>query len=198
MTSYFIQNNLHLFFCVLTILTELCSSAAFQGQSRAVIVTPAPLKREGILTPATSQSNVAIAPAGIVRVRRRKKQLRICFLGLLFASSESHNVFRQVMSPLLMCYPTYAFVHSELCLLIFNVATSWAWKHFIVLTGSVSHNSKVPRRPVFTVLRMGMVCALTVQKLEGAHLSTAILENVPWVCEWVSPACCVQEDGDGF
>ncbi|XP_075290673.1 MLX-interacting protein isoform X1 [Opisthocomus hoazin] len=41
--------------------------AAFQGQSRAVIVTPAPLKREGILTPATSQSNVAIAPAGIVR-----------------------------------------------------------------------------------------------------------------------------------
>lgn len=80
-----------------------------------------------------------------------------------------------------MCYPTYAFVHSELCLLIFNVATSWAWKHFIVLTGSVSHNSKVPRRPVFTVLRMGMVCALTVQKLEGAHLSTAILENVPWV-----------------
>ncbi|XP_074462109.1 MLX-interacting protein isoform X3 [Larus michahellis] len=42
--------------------------AAFQGQSRAVIVTPAPLKREGILTPATSQSNVAIAPAGIVRI----------------------------------------------------------------------------------------------------------------------------------
>ncbi|NXU27241.1 MLXIP protein, partial [Thalassarche chlororhynchos] len=41
--------------------------AAFQGQSRAVIVTPAPLKREEILTPATSQSNVAIAPAGIVR-----------------------------------------------------------------------------------------------------------------------------------
>ncbi|NXS53175.1 MLXIP protein, partial [Brachypteracias leptosomus] len=41
--------------------------AAFQEQSRAVIVTPAPLKREGILTPATSQSNVAIAPAGIVR-----------------------------------------------------------------------------------------------------------------------------------
>ncbi|KFV77309.1 MLX-interacting protein, partial [Dryobates pubescens] len=41
--------------------------AAFQGQSRAVIVTPSPLKREGILTPATSQSNVAIAPAGIVR-----------------------------------------------------------------------------------------------------------------------------------
>ncbi|XP_008935554.1 PREDICTED: MLX-interacting protein, partial [Merops nubicus] len=41
--------------------------AAFQGQSRAVIVTPAPIKREGILTPATSQSNVAIAPTGIVR-----------------------------------------------------------------------------------------------------------------------------------
>lgn len=74
MTSYLIQNNLLFFFFVsLTILTELCSSAAFQGQSRAVIVTPAPLKREGILTPATSQSNVAIAPAGIVRVRRRKK-----------------------------------------------------------------------------------------------------------------------------
>ncbi|XP_075023768.1 MLX-interacting protein isoform X4 [Calonectris borealis] len=46
--------------------------AAFQGQSRAVIVTPAPLKRERILTPATSQSNVAIAPAGIVRNRRMK------------------------------------------------------------------------------------------------------------------------------
>ncbi|NXL28145.1 MLXIP protein, partial [Glaucidium brasilianum] len=44
--------------------------AAFQGQSRAVIVTPAPLKREGILTPATSQSNVAIAPAGIDRAPR--------------------------------------------------------------------------------------------------------------------------------
>lgn len=87
-------------FVSLTILTELCSSAAFQGQSRAVIVTPAPLKREGILTPATSQSNVAIAPAGIVRVRRRKKKLYICFLGLLFASSESHNVLRRVTSPL--------------------------------------------------------------------------------------------------
>ncbi|NXG76591.1 MLXIP protein, partial [Baryphthengus martii] len=43
------------------------TAVAFQGQSRAVIVTPEPLKREGILTPATSQSNVAIAPAGIVR-----------------------------------------------------------------------------------------------------------------------------------
>lgn len=79
MTSYSIQNNLHFFFVSLTILTELCSSAAFQGQSRAVIVTPAPLKREGILTPATSQSNVAIAPAGIVRVRRRKKNYIFVF-----------------------------------------------------------------------------------------------------------------------
>ncbi|XP_040540487.1 MLX-interacting protein isoform X2 [Gallus gallus] len=41
--------------------------AAFQGQSRAVIVTPTPLKREGILTPAMPQSNVKIAPAGIAR-----------------------------------------------------------------------------------------------------------------------------------
>lgn len=92
-------------------------------------------------------------------------------------------------------------MHSALCLLVFNVATSWAWKHFIVLTGSVSHNSKIPRRAVFTGLWMGMVCALTVQRLEGAqgaHLSTAILENMPWGCEWVSPICCVQEDGDRF
>nr|XP_048677292.1 MLX-interacting protein isoform X4 [Caretta caretta] len=41
--------------------------AAFQGQSRAVIVTPAPLKREGILTPAMSPPSVVIAPAGIAR-----------------------------------------------------------------------------------------------------------------------------------
>lgn len=67
MTSYSYQIISSFCFVSLTILTELCSSAAFQGQSRAVIVTPAPLKREGILTPATSQSNVAIAPAGIVR-----------------------------------------------------------------------------------------------------------------------------------
>uniref|UniRef100_A0A803W580 MLX interacting protein n=1 Tax=Ficedula albicollis TaxID=59894 RepID=A0A803W580_FICAL len=72
----------------LLVKNAFITPAAFQGQSRAVIVTPAPLKREGILTPATSQSNVAIAPAGIVRVRRRKKKLHICFLGLLFASSE--------------------------------------------------------------------------------------------------------------
>uniref|UniRef100_U3K3A5 MLX interacting protein n=1 Tax=Ficedula albicollis TaxID=59894 RepID=U3K3A5_FICAL len=82
----------------LLVKNAFITPAAFQGQSRAVIVTPAPLKREGILTPATSQSNVAIAPAGIVRVRRRKKKLHICFLGLLFASSESHNVLRQVTS----------------------------------------------------------------------------------------------------
>ncbi|XP_074868465.1 MLX-interacting protein [Carettochelys insculpta] len=41
--------------------------AAFQGQSRAVIVTPVPLKREGMLTPAISPPSVVIAPAGIVR-----------------------------------------------------------------------------------------------------------------------------------
>ncbi|XP_075023769.1 MLX-interacting protein isoform X5 [Calonectris borealis] len=51
--------------------------AAFQGQSRAVIVTPAPLKRERILTPATSQSNVAIAPAGIVRAETVRIQAKL-------------------------------------------------------------------------------------------------------------------------
>ncbi|NXN95944.1 MLXIP protein, partial [Rhinopomastus cyanomelas] len=51
----------------LLVKNAFITPAAFQGQPRAVIVTPAPLKREGILTPATSQSNVAIAPAGIVR-----------------------------------------------------------------------------------------------------------------------------------
>ncbi|KAJ7419334.1 MLX-interacting protein isoform X2 [Willisornis vidua] len=56
----------------LLVKNAFITPAAFQGQSRAVIVTPAPLKREGILTPATSQSNVAIAPAGIVRNRRVK------------------------------------------------------------------------------------------------------------------------------
>ncbi|NWV73804.1 MLXIP protein, partial [Dasyornis broadbenti] len=54
----------------LLVKNAFITPAAFQGQSRAVIVTPAPLKREGILTPATSQSNVAIAPAGIVRAPR--------------------------------------------------------------------------------------------------------------------------------
>uniref|UniRef100_A0A8B9SE54 MLX interacting protein n=1 Tax=Apteryx owenii TaxID=8824 RepID=A0A8B9SE54_APTOW len=51
----------------LVLKNAFITPAAFQGQSRAVIVTPAPLKREGILTPAMSQSNVAIAPAGIAR-----------------------------------------------------------------------------------------------------------------------------------
>ncbi|NXX93229.1 MLXIP protein, partial [Centropus bengalensis] len=51
----------------LSVKNAFVTPAAFQVQSRAVIVTPAPLKREGILTPATSQSNVAIAPAAIVR-----------------------------------------------------------------------------------------------------------------------------------
>ncbi|NXW66166.1 MLXIP protein, partial [Eurystomus gularis] len=51
----------------LPVKNAFVTPAAFQGQSRAVIVTPAPLKREGILTPDTSQSNAAIAPAGIVR-----------------------------------------------------------------------------------------------------------------------------------
>uniref|UniRef100_A0A8C8VGH1 BHLH domain-containing protein n=1 Tax=Pelusios castaneus TaxID=367368 RepID=A0A8C8VGH1_9SAUR len=46
--------------------------AAFQGQSRALIVTLAPLKREGILTPTISPPNV-IAAAGIARVSKRKK-----------------------------------------------------------------------------------------------------------------------------
>ncbi|XP_065502222.1 MLX-interacting protein [Caloenas nicobarica] len=54
----------------LLVKNAFITPAAFQGQSRAVIVTPAPLKREGILTPATSQSNVAIAPPGIVRAPR--------------------------------------------------------------------------------------------------------------------------------
>lgn len=92
-------------------------------------------------------------------------------------------------------------MHSALCLHVFNVAALWAWKQFIALTGSVSHNSKIPRGPVFTVLWMGMVGAFTVQKVEGAQgvqLSIAILENMPWVCEWVSPICCGQEDGDRF
>lgn len=44
-------------------------------------------------------------------------------------------------------------MHSALCLPVFNVATLWAWKHFIiVLTGSVSYNSKIPRRPVFSAV----------------------------------------------
>uniref|UniRef100_A0A8C3LF35 MLX interacting protein n=1 Tax=Chrysolophus pictus TaxID=9089 RepID=A0A8C3LF35_CHRPC len=51
----------------LVLKNAFITPAAFQGQSRAVIVTPTPLKREGILTPAMSQSNVAIAPAGIAR-----------------------------------------------------------------------------------------------------------------------------------
>ncbi|XP_062445979.1 MLX-interacting protein isoform X2 [Rhea pennata] len=51
----------------LVLKNAFIAPAAFQGQSRAVIVTPAPLKREGILTPAMSQSNVAITPAGIAR-----------------------------------------------------------------------------------------------------------------------------------
>ncbi|NWX85921.1 MLXIP protein, partial [Nothoprocta ornata] len=51
----------------LVLKNAFVTPAAFPGQSRAVIVTPAPLKREGILTPAISQSNVAIAPTGIAR-----------------------------------------------------------------------------------------------------------------------------------
>ncbi|NXA49694.1 MLXIP protein, partial [Nothocercus julius] len=51
----------------LVLKNAFITPAAFPGQSRAVIVTPAPLKREEILTPAISQSNVAIAPAGIAR-----------------------------------------------------------------------------------------------------------------------------------
>nr|XP_034953842.1 MLX-interacting protein isoform X2 [Zootoca vivipara] len=44
--------------------------AAFQGQSRAVIVTPAPLKREGVWAPRMSQPNVVIAPSGMARAPR--------------------------------------------------------------------------------------------------------------------------------
>ncbi|NWI08947.1 MLXIP protein, partial [Crypturellus soui] len=51
----------------LVLKNAFITPAAFPGQSRAVIVTPAPLKREGILTPAISQSNVAVASAGIAR-----------------------------------------------------------------------------------------------------------------------------------
>ncbi|CAM5101294.1 unnamed protein product [Natator depressus] len=51
----------------LVLKNAFITPAAFQGQSRAVIVTPAPLKREGILTPAMSPPSVVIAPAGIAR-----------------------------------------------------------------------------------------------------------------------------------
>ncbi|KAM7144621.1 MLX-interacting protein isoform 2-T2 [Macrochelys suwanniensis] len=56
----------------LVLKNAFIAPAAFQGQSRAVIVTPAPLKREGILTPAMSPPRVVIAPAGIARNRRMK------------------------------------------------------------------------------------------------------------------------------
>lgn len=62
-------------------------------------------------------------------------------------------MLRRVTSPLnLTCYPAYTFVHSALCLLIFNVAALWAWKHYLVFTDSVSHNSKITKRHVYTVL----------------------------------------------
>ncbi|XP_019362202.1 PREDICTED: MLX-interacting protein [Gavialis gangeticus] len=51
----------------LVLKNAFIAPAAFQGQPRAVIVTPAPIKREGILTPTMSQPNVVIAPAGITR-----------------------------------------------------------------------------------------------------------------------------------
>ncbi|KAJ6656699.1 hypothetical protein lerEdw1_003586, partial [Lerista edwardsae] len=41
--------------------------AAFQGQPRAVIVAPAPLKRDGILAPGMSPSSVLMAPSGMAR-----------------------------------------------------------------------------------------------------------------------------------
>ncbi|XP_044296884.1 MLX-interacting protein, partial [Varanus komodoensis] len=43
------------------------SPAAFQGQAGAVIVTPAPLKRDGVLAPRISQPSVVIAPSTMAR-----------------------------------------------------------------------------------------------------------------------------------
>ncbi|XP_060105150.1 MLX-interacting protein [Heteronotia binoei] len=41
--------------------------AAFQGQPRAVIVTPAPMKRESVLATRISQPSMVIAPSGLAR-----------------------------------------------------------------------------------------------------------------------------------
>ncbi|XP_061459416.1 MLX-interacting protein isoform X2 [Rhineura floridana] len=54
----------------LVLKNAVIAPAAFQGQSRAVIVTPAPLKRDGLLAPRMSQPNVVIAPSGMARAPR--------------------------------------------------------------------------------------------------------------------------------
>lgn len=48
---------------------SLHPTAAFSGQPQKVIMTSAPLKREGILASTVSPSNVVIASAAITRVR---------------------------------------------------------------------------------------------------------------------------------
>ncbi|XP_042297553.1 MLX-interacting protein isoform X1 [Sceloporus undulatus] len=54
----------------LVLKNAFIAPAAFQGPSRAVIVTPAPMKREGVLAPRMSQPNVVIAPSGMPRAPR--------------------------------------------------------------------------------------------------------------------------------
>ncbi|XP_015273132.1 PREDICTED: MLX-interacting protein [Gekko japonicus] len=51
----------------LVLKSAFLAPAAFQGQARAVIVTPAPLKRESVLAPRISQPSVVIAPSGLAR-----------------------------------------------------------------------------------------------------------------------------------
>lgn len=48
---------------------SLHHTAAFTGQPQKVIMTSAPLKREGILASTVSPSSVVIASAAITRVR---------------------------------------------------------------------------------------------------------------------------------
>ncbi|XP_054851856.1 MLX-interacting protein [Eublepharis macularius] len=51
----------------LVLKNAFLTPAAFQGQSRAVIVTPAPMKRDNVLAPRISQPSVVIAPSGMAR-----------------------------------------------------------------------------------------------------------------------------------
>ncbi|XP_030075730.1 MLX-interacting protein [Microcaecilia unicolor] len=51
----------------LVLKNAFIAPAAFQGQPRAVIVSPGPLKPERILSPHLSQPNMLITPAGITR-----------------------------------------------------------------------------------------------------------------------------------
>uniref|UniRef100_A0ACB8FZF5 Uncharacterized protein n=1 Tax=Sphaerodactylus townsendi TaxID=933632 RepID=A0ACB8FZF5_9SAUR len=51
----------------LVLKNTFLAPAAFQGPPRAVIVTPAPMKRESVLAPRISQPNVVIAPSGLAR-----------------------------------------------------------------------------------------------------------------------------------